>query len=375
MAQHARLAPSSAHRWLCCPGSVEQSSGIPNRTTPAAELGTACHFLSQWRLEGADWEAVAEVEIDDQGNPEPGAKKRIPVTDEMRAWVRTTTDWVLAEVAKSPGAQLECEVRLNPGAFFGTPDELFGTADVLLDAPSLLSVCDFKYGTGHVEVEENEQLLLYAIGAAERTGWNHPMYRLAILQPRTGTGEARTWTITRRELMRYAESFREKVIAATRHGAALVPSDEGCRWCPAAGRCAKLQERNLELAMRQFADPRYITESELLLLLGEAKRIRVGLDAAEDYAQQRLATGLAVPGWKRVAARTNREWADEDKAAKELESYLSLGAYESKLISPAKAEKALGKMAGMVKHLITQREGSPTLAPATDRRPALPADV
>lgn len=371
---HARLAPSSAHRWLICPGSIEQSAGIPNRTTDAAELGTACHTLSQMRLEGAeDWDATTAIGIDDQGGSTPGARKVIEITDEHRGWVRQATDWVLGEIA---GAHLECEVQVNPGTFFGCPDELWGTSDVVLDAPSLLTIADFKYGTGHVEVEENPQLILYAIGAAERFGWQHPMYRMVILQPRTGTGEARTWTITRRELMRYAESYREKVIAATRHNAALVPSDEGCRWCPAAGRCAKLQERTLELAMRQFADPRYITESELLLLLADAKRIRIGLDAAEDYALQRLSTGLTVPGWKRVAARTNREWEEgSDQYVAEQLTAFGVDAYERKLISPAKAEKALGKVAGLLKPWITQREGGPTLAPESDRRPALPASV
>jgi hypothetical protein len=335
------------------------------------------------RLEGADWQSVTAVEIDDQGSDTPGAKKLIAITDEHRGWVRTTTDWVHAQFGPvsisappwGPDAQYACEVKVCPGTFFGCPDELWGTSDVLIDTDGMLTIADFKYGTGHVEVEDNPQLLLYAIGAAERYGWRHPLYRMAILQPRTGTGEARTWTITRRELQRWGDQFREPVMAATRHGAALVPSDEGCRWCPAAGRCAKLQERTLELAMREFADPRYITDSELLLILSEAKRIRVGLDAAEEYAQHKLSVGMAVPGWKRVSSRTNREWANPDEAAPELDSYLRGAQFETKLISPAQAEKKLGKMAGMIAHLITRREGAPTLAPESDRRPALPADV
>jgi hypothetical protein len=371
---HARLAPSSSHRWLTCPGSVEQSAGIPNRTTPAAEHGTALHILSQMRLEGfAEWETLNAIEIDDQGSTEPGAKKLVPITDEDRGWVRQNTDWV---TKTTEGGSVEYEVRVNPGIHFGVPDDLFGTCDVLIDKPHELVVADYKYGSGHVEVEENPQLLLYAIGAAERYGWRHPAYRLVILQPRTGTGEAREWLITRLELMRWADEFRPRVIAATRHNAALVTSDEGCRWCPAAGRCVELQARNLDLAMRQFADPRYITESELLLLLGEAKRIRIGLDAAEDYAQQRLATGLVVPGWKRVAARTQREWEKgrEGYIAEQLATF-GMDPWEKKLVSPAQAEKKLGKMAGLLAPWITRRDGAPTLAPESDRRPALPADV
>jgi len=45
MAQHAKLSPSAAHRWMNCPGSVRMSEGELNLGSPAAMMGTAAHRI------------------------------------------------------------------------------------------------------------------------------------------------------------------------------------------------------------------------------------------------------------------------------------------------------------------------------------------
>ena len=44
---HAKLSPSSAYRWIACPGSIRLSAGIPDTSSVFAEEGTAAHELCE----------------------------------------------------------------------------------------------------------------------------------------------------------------------------------------------------------------------------------------------------------------------------------------------------------------------------------------
>ena len=47
---HALLSPSSSHRWLHCTPSVMLEAGFENKTSQAAEEGTAAHALCEHKL-------------------------------------------------------------------------------------------------------------------------------------------------------------------------------------------------------------------------------------------------------------------------------------------------------------------------------------
>lgn len=67
MTAHAKLSPSSAHRWMRCAGSVILEKDLPDSSSEHADLGTAAHFLASECLEqgknAADFEGHTIVII------------------------------------------------------------------------------------------------------------------------------------------------------------------------------------------------------------------------------------------------------------------------------------------------------------------------
>ena len=46
MSAHAQLSPSSAVRWMTCPGSVRMCEGIPDTSSDASLEGTMMHTVA-----------------------------------------------------------------------------------------------------------------------------------------------------------------------------------------------------------------------------------------------------------------------------------------------------------------------------------------
>ena len=47
MGDHARLSPSSAARWLACPGSVVANENLPDTSSSYAEEGRRAHEIAE----------------------------------------------------------------------------------------------------------------------------------------------------------------------------------------------------------------------------------------------------------------------------------------------------------------------------------------
>ena len=74
-----------------------------------------------------------------------------------------------------------------------------------------------------------------------------------------------------------------------------------------------------------------------------------------------------LPGWKLVAKRGTRKWADEQKAIAAL-TELGIDPYKKELLSPAQAEK---KVKNLPEGLTVSVSPGDTLAPESDPRPAV----
>jgi len=352
MSDHAPISPSALHRIIACPGSVRLSKNIPSTTSAAAEEGTCAHELFEAFLTGARTRAPRG------SNPE------------MVAHIRDAVDWV-----KRQDGQLHCEIQVPVSEALGFEDpHCWGTADVVLVTDSLIHVIDLKYGFGEVRAANNPQLLAYALGALHHFGDTGQEVRLSILQPRTGGPISETWNPTDEEISDFADTLGETIELALSDDAPLRPSEDACRWCPAAASCPALRSQALD----QFEDldaaaiPEQSNEG-LAALLTRIKLLETLISATKDEALSRALHGQTIPGFKLVESVTRRAWV-KDYGALLNELKLS-GLPVDKLapptlVTPAQAEKLVPKpQLPILNGFIVKPRGAPTLAPVSDKRP------
>lgn len=377
MSGHAELAPSAAHRWIRCPGSVPMSKGIGDTGSSYAAEGTWAHKLAEVRLDGR--EALTEEEIADL----VGLTGETYDTAAMEEPVRYYVDYV-----KGLGGDLFTEQRLSLAEITGE-EGARGTADAVILRGSELVIADLKFGQGvKVDAVENPQLTIYA-GAAVRTF--APMMdeelaqiRLIIIQPRLD--HVSEWTLTPAELEARLDTISKAAAEARREMAAgdtaewhLCPGLPQCRFCPARGRCRELARFALTAAGLEELkgtvpklDTNMIGET-----LGKLDLIQSWIDGMRQVAEEELLKGHRIPGWKLVAGRAGpRKWGDKAAADRVLaeKGVPDSLRFTRELISPTQAEK-LAKAGQIteeqwqaVQGEITRSEPKPAVVPESDPR-------
>lgn len=140
----------------------------------------------------------------------------------------------------------------------------FGTADFVSYNPDdkYLRVIDYKHGSGLVvEVEDNTQLLYYALGAVSTLPYPFRALELCIIQPRAfhPKGHIRKWIIGVERLL----EFEHELKAAAKRTEAADPvfkAGDHCFFCGAIDICPKSSEakqfKRQKIMMPKFAsDP------------------------------------------------------------------------------------------------------------------------
>ena len=428
--------PSSAERWLNCLGSTRLALDVPKgrRSSPAAQEGTAAHFVAEQALRGVrqpeEW-TDRMVSVD---NGMDGVFVDAEMAEKVRLYVDGGKKW------RGPGFEerVEGKLTLSPLA----PDDPFlaqvgGTADhLILDYVNRrLVVRDLKYGKGVVVNASSKQLKVYLLMALLSymppvQGW--AMLIAEVTQPRLPREDE--WvtevTYTPDELTAFLGELYQALRDAVMPDAPLRSGD-WCRWCPAAEICPVLANKALAVAQGAFgsvklvdaiaetletrlpAPPVYVSTEvqaeyasqagERAVVLPDPAGEAIGPDdiaawldgrdfveqwfkAVEQRAVRLLEAGVAIPGWILGTRSTHRRWQDPDAAAAAL---IAAGADPEKILkivlptlkSPKQVEDADKALKPLVKTLTFNPPGAPALLRDDGERaakapvyPALPAE-
>lgn len=407
MAKHAKFSASSAHRWVPCPGSIAMCKKAKKTDNEFSMEGTAAHSLGELALTR---QARA---IDFLGHRCPDT--RIKFTKAMCDDVQIYVDEIHDYLGFDPKPDLLVEERVDyfdalfPGKKRDLENTAFGTSDaiILYENEDELQVDDLKFGRGvKVDADNNEQMMLYAIGAKMKYSAiaNFKTARLVIHQPRLK--HLSEWSVTVEEL----DEFAKKASAAANMALEaeielgimpddkwqekyLHPGPKQCQWCPKKGTCPRLANFAASTMTGEMEDldalditearlknfnVRELTPDQLALLMpltplfeGWCKSIRGAVEA-------HLFAGEDVPGFKIVKGRKGkRRWFDSE-LAEDLLKAMRLkdeNIYKYTLISPTDAQKLLKKKNprrwAKLQKLITRSDGQPHVAPVDDKRAAL----
>lgn len=360
MAHSLIVGGSTAKRVINCPGSVALVATMPQQEGSSyANEGSLLH------------EAIAIV-LDTACAPEDmvGFEAHgLALTQELLERKLLPALNLLNEY--DPATKLEFKTE-EVVSFGDLMPGVFGSSDIVGRLEGRAVILDWKFGDGvMVEAEENPQLMFYA-AAALRTpacAWAFDGVTeidCVIIQPPF----IRTWTTT---LDRIAAFERQLVRAVNAAGLPKAPLADGdwCKWCTAKPICP-IKTGQVD-RIRQAA-LQSIDTDKLAAYLAIAPDVEDFLAQCRALAHQMLENDMPVPGYKLVAKRATRHWADPATAKARL---LDLGLTETdvtktELLSVAQSEKVLKKhKIDLPSDMVVAVSSGSTLAVETDPRPAV----
>ena len=340
------LRPSSASRWIACPASAKLSLQVPKEESgEAAQIGTAIHSLSEtcWQLDQDPMDFIGK-------------------TVEGVVMTRENAEFALAHIRMVAALEKELgtiKVEQYGTAFSNDLVRVAGTADVVAfnEDKSILEIADLKTGRQWVDAD-SAQMKIYALGVLKKyLGASFETVRLTIVQPQTG--ENRTHTMKATELHDWAYNvLMPAVNAAIKSTTEPTPSKEACQYCPAKMICPA-QTKALA-AVPVTADITTLTPDQVSDLLDKAELVEDFIAALRKQATKTLEAGGVLRGWQMAPKRPTRQWTKEADAIKVLleAGVTALQIYETSMITPAAADKLLGKDRKQVLDSVTKKVSS-----------------
>lgn len=367
---HAVLSPSSAERWLHCTPSARLEAKEKDAGSIYAQEGTLAHAIAEVKLKEYSGKLTKKAAEDELLKLQKSDLFYTGMMDEIQEYV----DFCIASKnAMAPDAVMGVEERLDLSAY--APDS-FGTGDCILIDQRRIHIIDLKFGTGQVvDVVENPQLKLYALGAYRAWGFIFETIKevwITIAQVRLGNIE--TYKIPVNDLLAWGEEIRPRAKMAYRGEGEREPG-AWCRFCKVKTTCRKRTEWLLN-GVNTEKPANTLSDKEIAALLFKAEDLKTWAKELEEYALNEALNGQKYDGWKIVAGRSVRKITDPDGFAKVLQEkgYSAEQIYKPQQLEGITAlEKIIGKkdFTALSKNYIEKPQGKPTLAPETDKRPEL----
>ncbi len=357
MADHAKLSPSAAHRWMACSASILYPQD--GKSSAAADEGTRLHGVAESILKTN--EATRLVSDEDMRLLLPYLSL-VDLLPEMHGNTVTTL--------------IEHKVTIN--------DVCWGTADAIVYSVDRLDIVDLKTGTTPVRAKQNKQMMIYAIAAIVTLGLDPDLIKKVVLhvaQPSIDNMDS--WETTVAELHDFGHDL-DRAIDFIQSGIfEYAPSPTACQWCPGAGVC-KVRAKQVLISVAQdfddlvvpnakpaLPDPDSLSPYQMAALFPHFKTLSKWMEQVEEHIVSLMLERVPIAGLKLVRSVKTRKWTDDTAAVEAMRAAglklddcaprkpIALGAAE-KLVDPAK-----------LAHVVVDSSWRPMPVIESDRRPAL----
>lgn len=399
---HSIFAPSGSAMWANCAGSLIPNLFADDDVGIEAAEGTVAHGVAEeWlKTDKRPEHLVGEIETVDGFD--------IEITTEMLDYLAEYVSWC----------------QMTPGVHFTERKVDFsdltpitkqrGTADFAGCQPGILRIRDLKYGKGvQVFAKNNTQAILYAYGFFREFDdlFDFQTIEIGIGQPRFDHWDL--WTITRAELLQWAEWLKARAYAAWCSDAERTPSAKACEWCRIKGDCAAhavylqrltdgvfedldapVKADEMSVLMHTLDDGTFelaplsigkLTLEQKVKLSKYQGMVKSWFDAIAADIEALALNGTKVPGKKVVEGRSNRVITNTDDATEHLEflgldydvirprGMIGITEIETQLLKTGYKRKQLPEL---LKPVVRKPPGRPTVVDEDDPRPAInnPAD-
>jgi hypothetical protein len=277
----------------------------------------------------------------------------------------------------------------------------FGTSDAIVIDNACANVSDLKFGRGvKVDATENPQAMLYGLGVLndyEFIYGEFDTFKLNVIQPRLD--HISEWEVSRTDLVTWAEEtvkptaeivirlLEDDDFFAQEGHKYLVPGESQCKFCKARRDCKVRTEHFMRIITDGFeavnvpVDPREVhllSNDDLGALLPQLGGFKDWLDDLHTVSQTKAEAGEGIPHHKLVIqkGKSSRSWTDDKTASNALNRAFKKEGIEASAtvpISPAKAEKQLGKAHQLLKKYVVTKPGNDktVLVHESDKRPAV----
>ena len=365
----------------------------PEPDSPYAAEGTKAHALAEIRARRHFGKITAEQEAVEYEAWRLAAHLDIDTLGEMEEHIHSYIELLESRMAEMPQSAIFFEQRMPSGI-----ESCWGTSDAVIVSPTHIEIWDLKYGAGvPVSATDNPQLRLYALGALDTFGdviGETEYVTMGVFQPRVFSNGSNYETMSASDLLEWRESIRPVAAEALGPDARFGPSEEACRWCPAAGICTT---RAVTLAGQDFAmeftedDPEVLSPEQLAELLPRLSELRSWVEAVSKAALDRAySRGETIPGYKVVMSGGVRRVTNEAEAVARLAEVTGKPEddfFTRKMKGVGDLEKALkalpkvrnettGRLLAqtlddVIPEYVSKTPGAPALVPEGDKRPSI----
>ena len=353
MAKHFKIGGSTAKRTLRCPAWVNKAAKLPqvNRSSAAAERGTAMHEVLEFMVSNEfsldDAMARVDYEFDDYDRSQM-----------ITAYQAVETLW-----AKYQIEEFETEPLMS------VADDVGGSADIVAAGREWTLIADFKFGRGPVDPINNPQILFYHWLATQDPTVNDLAAGRklvgAIIQPAL-SAEPLIYEYSPEEVAIFDEDIQE-AIALIRAGSEYASAGSHCEYCPVEPYCKERLEMVSQARLMPLDQVDNLAKA--LDLISELEAFIKATEAEANKVMKEM--GIKIPGYKLVAKKELRKFADPFETAKALTSAGAKDIYSApSLKTPAQLEKALKaeKIEFDFTPWLKASSGELEIAPVSDKR-------